>query len=152
MLHNNNMSGNQLKSKTALKNAENLCETRGIRLTDPRRNVLTCLLKAGSPLKAYDIVEKMGDVKPMTVYRALEFLSQNGLVHRIESLNAYIACAESHCAHSDSQYLVCDTCGTVSELHNHDIDHFIASTIKKSGFRLTHKTVELHGTCESCQR
>lgn len=146
------MTGNQPKSRSTLQKAEARCANKGIRLTDQRRNVLACLLKSGKPLKAYDIIETMGDVKPMTVYRALDFLSKNGFVHRIESLNAYIACAESHCAHADSQYLVCDDCGTVTELHNHDIDHFIKNAIKKSGFALTHKTLELHGTCGNCQK
>jgi Fur family zinc uptake transcriptional regulator len=144
----------QPKSKTALKlagtMADTICERRALKLTEPRRNVLVQLLAQAAPMKAYDIVETMGDVKPMTVYRALDFLAQNGLAHRIESLNAYIACAESHCAHADSQYMVCDSCGKVEELHNHDIDKFIAGAIKKTGFTLSHKKMELHGTCGQC--
>lgn len=140
----------QPKWKNALKKAEFLGEKRGFKLTEPRRNALACLLAAEEPMKAYDLIEALG-VKPMTVYRALEFLSANGFVHRIESLNAYVACAESHCAHADSQYLVCDSCGGVSELHNHDIDKFIAGAIKKTGFSPSRKTLEIHGTCGACR-
>jgi Fur family transcriptional regulator, zinc uptake regulator len=141
----------QDKTAKAMQMAEKICMEGGHILTAPRRRVLACLLGTTQPLKAYDIVENLGDAKPMTVYRALEFLSGAGLVHRIESLNAYAPCVEEHCRHTDSQYLVCDFCGKVEELHDHSIDHFIAEKISKSGFALAYKTLELHGRCASCQ-
>lgn len=141
----------QQNTSNALKLAEKLCADKGARLTEPRRRVLACLLENGGPMKAYDIVEAMGDAKPMTVYRALEFLAGSGIAHRIESLNAYISCMERHCHHTDSQYLVCDFCGKVEELHNHAIDNFINEKIGKTGFQLAYKTIELHGRCASCR-
>ena len=150
-LHYNITLKMQENINKSLKLAEKICTDKGARLTDPRKRVLTCLLESGKPMKAYDIVEAMGAVKPMTVYRALEFLSGAGLAHRIESLNAYITCVERHCEHTDSQFLVCDFCGSVSELHNHAIDNFISEKISKSGFQLAYKTMELHGRCASCQ-
>ena len=86
----------------------------------------------------------------MTVYRALDFLSQMGLAHRIESLNAYVPCVEKHCDHKDSQYLICDKCGRVEELHNHEIDNFISKNLAQSGFQLSYKAMELHGRCARC--
>lgn len=142
--------GMQDNRAKALQHAEKLCEERGVRLTEPRRKVLAVLLGKDGPLKAYDIIAAMTGAKPMTVYRALDFLSRTGLVHRIESLNAYIACVERHCEHKDSQYLVCDACGRVEELHNHAIDKFIADRLGPSGFAVTYKTVEIHGTCRAC--
>ena len=133
-----------------LKNIEESLKRKGQRFTAPRKQVLSTLLGAKEPMKAYDVVESIGDVKPMTVYRALDFLAENGLAHRIESLNAYVACAEGHCQHVDSQYLVCDECGKVEELHNHAIDDFIKKKIGNTGFHLTHKTMELHGLCGKC--
>lgn len=125
-------------------------KTRGERLTDPRRRVMAALIKQKSPQTAYMIVEKIKGMKPMSVYRALDFLAAQGLAHRIESLNAYVPCVESHCAHKDSQYLICDDCGKVEELHNHAIDNFIAQSLKKSRFHVTRKTLELHGRCSNC--
>jgi Fur family zinc uptake transcriptional regulator len=122
------------------------------RFTAPRRDVLRALLSGTPPLKAYDLVESMKGVKPMTVYRALDFLVAQGLVHRIESLNSYVPCVERHCAHTDSQYLICDTCGKVEELHNHAIDDYIRKKLAADGFQLAHTTMELHGTCEHCTK
>jgi Fur family zinc uptake transcriptional regulator len=92
----------------------------------------------------------MDDVKPMTVYRALDFLVSQGLVHRIESMNAYAACAESHCHHSDSQYLICTSCENIEELHNHAIEHFLHKEIQSTGFAPSSITMEIHGICKNC--
>ena len=124
---------------------------KGERFTAPRQQVMAALLEYDGIPKAYDIVETMGDVKPMTVYRALDFLVAQGLVHRIESLNAYAACVESHCAHTDSQYLICEKCEKVEELHNHAIDDFIAEQLNKKGFKAQYKVIEIHGVCSACR-
>lgn len=133
-----------------LKKIENDLLAKGEKFTEPRRRVMDALLRADKPQTAYNIIEVAKDMKPMSVYRALDFLSAQGLAHRIESLNAYISCAEKHCAHKDSQYLICDACGRVEELHNHAIDDFILKSLGKSGFTLSHKTMELHGRCARC--
>ncbi len=138
-----------MQDKT-LKKIETSLKERGERFTEPRQRVMTALLNAQAPQTAYDIVGKLKGMKPMSVYRALDFLSAQGLAHRIESLNAYVPCVESHCAHKDSQYLICDGCGSVEELHNHAIDDFIAKSLNKSGFQLHHKVMELRGLCSRC--
>jgi Fur family transcriptional regulator, zinc uptake regulator len=138
-----------MQDKT-LQKIETSLKERGERFTEPRQRVMSALLNAQGPQTAYNIVEKMKDMKPMSVYRALDFLSAQGLAHRIESLNAYVSCVESHCAHKDSQYLICDSCGSVEELHNHAIDDFITKTLSKSGFQLNHKVMELRGLCTQC--
>ena len=139
------------KTAKALKKIEDGLKGKGERFTEPRARVMGALIESDAPMKAYDVVDKMDGMKPMSVYRALEFLSTMGLAHRIESLNAYVPCVESHCAHKDSQYLICDKCGRVEELHNHDIDNFIKKTLAKNGFDLSHKAMELHGVCGRCQ-
>lgn len=140
----------QQKTKKALKQIETRLKEKGQRFTAPRQEVLGTLLEHGEAAKAYDIVEMMNDVKPMTVYRALDFLASQGLVHRIESLNAYAPCVEDHCDHKDSQYLICEKCESITELHNHKVDHMIADEIKKSGFTPKYKTLEVHGICKAC--
>lgn len=141
----------QDKVKTTLKHIEADLKDKGQRFTAPRQEVMGTLLRHGQAAKAYDILEMMGnDVKPMTVYRALDFLVAQGLVHRIESLNAYAPCVESHCDHKDSQYLICDKCENIEELHNHKIDHLIDDELKKQGFIPRIKTMEIHGICRTC--
>ena len=136
----------QEKTAQILERVEKSLLQKGERFTAPRRDVLKALLAGKAPLKAYDVVESM------TVYRALDFLSAQGLVHRIESLNAYVPCVERHCAHTDSQYLICDGCGSVEELHDHAIDDYIRKKIAAEGFKITHKTMELHGSCGRCTK
>lgn len=141
----------QEKTKQTITAIGEKLSEKGERFTDARQNVMAALLEFDAPTaKAYDIVEAMNDVKPMTVYRALDFLVSQGLAHRIESLNAYAPCVESHCAHKDSQYLICEKCEKVEELHNHAIDHFIAEQIAKDGFKINTKVIEIHGLCADC--
>ncbi len=142
----------QAKTKETIAAIEEKLTAKGERFTDARQSVMAALLEFdATTAKAYDIVEAMGNVKPMTVYRALDFLVAQGLAHRIESLNAYAPCVENHCAHKDSQYLICDKCEKVEELHSHAIDDFIAEQTAKDGFKISTKVIEIHGLCSSCQ-
>ncbi len=141
----------QEKTAQILSRVEKSLKAKGERFTKPRRDVLAVLIEGKPPLKAYDIVKAMRGAKPMTIYRALEFLAAEGLVHRIESLNAYLPCVERHCDHTDSQYLICGSCGDVEELHNHAIDDFIRKKVAAEGFQVARKTMELHGTCGDCR-
>ncbi len=143
----------QEKTAQTLEKIEKTLTRRGQRFTSPRREVLRALMTGKEPLKAYDVVGSIKGVKPMTVYRALDFLVAQGLVHRIESLNSYVPCVERHCSHTDSQYLICDRCGKVEELHSHAIDDYIVRKVAAAGgFKVSHKTMELHGTCGRCDR
>lgn len=136
--------------KDMLSKADQHCKSKGWRFTTPRRRVYETLLKSSVPLKAYDVIEEMGDVKPMTVYRALDFLTKVGLTHRLESINAYAVCEVEHCHHTDSQFMICDTCGTIEELHDHALDHNINNAAKSCGFKVSHKALELRGICQKC--
>jgi Fur family zinc uptake transcriptional regulator len=129
------------------------CEAAGQRLTPPRRRVLEMLLKAGQPVKAYDLIATFGDggapAKPPTVYRALDFLSKLGLAHRIESLNAYMACGGGGDGHA-AAFLICDCCGATRE-----IAPTVASEVERlaaaQGYSLTALMVEAHGLCADCR-
>ena len=102
----------------ALSKAAVLCTRRGARLTRLRRRVLELVWQGHAAVKAYDILHELGSAagtaKPPTVYRALDFLMAHGLVHRLESLNAYVGCPDPDAAH-EGQFLICDACGAVSE-------------------------------------
>jgi Fur family zinc uptake transcriptional regulator len=142
----------------ALAQAESLCAARGARLTALRRRVLELVWASHRPRGAYDILEELGDqpgaggrrAAPLTVYRALEFLVGQGLVHRIESLNRYVGCAEPGASHS-GQFLVCDGCGVAFELNDAGITTAISDCAGIRGFRVLRPTVEVHGLCPACQ-
>lgn len=137
----------------ALAKAEASCTRRGLRLTAIRRRVLELVWRNHEPVKAYDLLgvlkaEKKGAAPP-TIYRALEFLQQQGFVHRIESLNAYVGCGEPG-RHMMAQFLICHACGVVAELDDADIGNMIAEKAGRLGFTSKHQTVEIRGLCTGC--
>lgn len=120
---------------SALSKAEALSLERGSRWTEPRRRVYELLLQAGGPVKAYDLMEVYAEgrtAKPPTVYRALEFLEQFGLVHRIASLNAYVACDGDDPAHA-AAFLICDCCGSADAFDPGEV-RTAAATAAANGF------------------
>jgi Fur family zinc uptake transcriptional regulator len=136
----------------AMSAAERRCERRGERLTTPRRRVLQLLLEAKAPLKAYDLVARYDrdgtPATPTTVYRALEFLDRVGLVHRIESLSAYVACRLAEPAHNVG-FLICDRCGAVQEFAPELPDELAAA--RSARYAVETITVEAHGVCAACR-
>ena len=149
--HSHGIGGTTLAAEMAA--AEARCEAAEQRLTQPRRRVLELLLKAGQPVKAYDLIAGFGDdgapAKPPTVYRALEFLERQGFAHRIESLNAYVACrgdADDHAA----AFLICDCCGATREIEPVAARE-IGAIGEAAGYRLTGVTIEAHGLCADCR-
>lgn len=136
-----------------VKDVDAYCKEQGIRFTEPRQHVLEIIAAAKTPMGAYDVLEALGkfikNPKPPTVYRAIEFLNEHGFVHRIESLNAYVACGTDH-RHLGSQFLVCDDCGKVTEAHLCHLPDDLAQQATKEGFQLSRWDAELHGTCKDC--
>lgn len=146
-------SGSAVKIQSLIKTVEAYCAEAGIRFTSPRRFVLEIIASSKMPLGAYDVLERLGsrmdNPKPPTVYRAIDFLREHGFIHRIESLNAYVACGVDH-RHMGSQFLVCDKCGKVAEAHLCRVPEDLAQQVDKAGFTLTRWDAELHGTCKDC--
>lgn len=136
-----------------LARAEALCRERGVRLTDQRKSVLRLLCASDRPLSAYELLDRMrGEVKnpaPPTVYRALDFLLEQGLVHKLESLHAYVGCAHPDHPHA-SQFLICDDCGEVAEVEDTSVARSLKAAGKAIGFRTKRPVVELLGTCAQC--
>lgn len=133
-----------------IKHAIKYCEAQGYRLTPPRMHVFTILVQADKPLGAYEVLEELGQYidnpKPPTAYRAIDFWREHGFVHKIESLNAFVTCCTEH-AHHDTQFLVCDGCQTVEELHAHS--HKDTPPLPK-GFVAKRSFTEIHGVCGDC--
>ena len=134
--------------------AEARCLQRGQRLTPVRRKVLAALLGSHKALGAYDIVERLAPTgvrpAPITAYRALEFLRENGLVHRIESRNAFIACVHNHAAGALVVFLICERCGAVGEASSADVTATLTSAARAVGFTPKSPVLELTGVCTHC--
>ncbi|MBG78149.1 MAG: transcriptional regulator [Alphaproteobacteria bacterium] len=139
--------------KELLTESEKYCADHGLRLTEPRQHVLQILLDADKPLGAYEILQELGayidNPKPPTAYRAIEFWQEHGFVHRIESLNAYTACSAGH-SHSGSQYLVCELCKDVQEIHLCSVPPALAKAMQDKGFSMKFWNAEIHGLCANC--
>jgi Fur family zinc uptake transcriptional regulator len=129
-------------------------------LTKNQSLVFGVLNEAESPVSAYTILDRLRDHgfrAPLQVYRALDKLLELGMVHRLESLNSFVACAhrESQCCgaghgHGTVAFAICDSCGQVSEFHDHDVDHRLAAWAKAKGFRPAKTTIEIRGLCNNC--
>lgn len=137
-----------------LNKAETLCQERGVRLTQQRRAVLSLLCRADKPLTAYEILDLMREVTrnpaPPTVYRALDFLLEQGLAHKLESLHAYVGCSHPEHPHA-SQFLICTDCGDVREMESPALEQSLQSAQDAEGFTTTRQVVELLGTCRHCR-
>jgi Fur family zinc uptake transcriptional regulator len=143
-------------TKRLLDRAEKTCEARGVRLTGLRRQILGLILESESPTGAYDLLERLrasrGPAAPPTVYRTLEFLQEQGLVHRLERLSAFVGCVDAH-GHDQGhpvQFLICRTCHKVTELDDHDLADALAAAAKRAGFSVSGATVEAEGQCRVC--
>ena len=149
--HHHGVAGAALAAE--LDAAEARCVAADQRLTAPRRRVLELLLGAGQPVKAYDLISAFGGegppAKPPTVYRALDFLEKQGFAHRIESLNAYVACRKEADGHA-AAFLICDCCGAAREVEPRLGDD-LAHQAEHAGYEIQAVTVEAHGLCQSCR-
>ncbi len=139
--------------RQALASAEANCARTGAQLTPVRRRVLEILLETHAAMGAYDILARLDHEglgsKPPLAYRALGFLVEHGFAHRIERLNAFIACAHPGASH-DPAFLICRACGKVAEAeapHDGALDR----SARASGFQIEQRVIEVRGLCPSCQ-
>jgi Fur family zinc uptake transcriptional regulator len=130
------------------------CSARGEKLTDQRREVLSMLLSAPGSMKAYELLAEIQKCKPTaappTVYRALDFLVSVGLAHKLESMNAFVACCDFENPHHGVM-LICDRCHGVTELHDDGLAQRLQLEASKIGFAVAPQDVELHGACAACR-
>jgi len=145
--------------REALAHVDALCRARGLRLTPTRRRVFEIVWSSHRPIGAYAILDALaveriragrGRVAPATVYRALDFLLANGLLHRVESRNAYVGCAHPGPGH-DAQLLICEGCGEAAELADAALIGGIDTAAARLGFVVAHVTLEARGLCPHCR-
>lgn len=139
---------------SALATAETLCVQQGQRLTKIRRRALELIWESHRPLGAYQLLAKLAEEgfnsAPPTVYRALDFLLAAGLIHKVESMNAYLGCAHADKAHK-GYFLICDDCHNVMEFDYQDIHTALIAKAAQQGFELRAETIELTGLCAKCK-
>jgi Fur family zinc uptake transcriptional regulator len=157
------------RTEDLLARADAICAGRGAKLTALRRDVLGLILDADTPVGAYDLLDRLrrsrGNAAPPTVYRALEFLGAQGLVHRVERLAAFVGCvshpephphtpadaAPTPHAHTHAvQFLICRSCGRAIELDDYELAHALAAAAARRGFTVGAATIEAEGLCASC--
>ena len=143
---------NQCISST-LKQAETLCLERKILFTQLRKTVFKLIWQSHIPIKAYDILQQLQKkdpaAKPITVYRALDFLLKNNMVHKLESQNTYFGCTHPGELHN-CYFLVCKKCHIVEEGCKSDLLQNIYTNLKQKNFVVEHVTLEIQGLCKNC--
>ena len=137
----------------AIQIADRICAERGVQLTTIRRQVLELIWNSHKATKAYDLLDQMKLVqhsaKPATVYRALDFLLDQGLIHRVESLNAFIGCTCSEQKH-EQLLLICLQCHEVEERPGKRVMQAVSKELSQAEFTPHHKAIEIQGICKYC--
>lgn len=142
-----------------LDEAERACARDGGTLTALRRAVLALILEAEKPLTAYQLLDRLREARPgaapPTIYRALDFLLEHRLIHRISRLNAFIPCQEADGAHGGHahrvQFLICRHCGSVTEIEDAAVLEALAAAARRQGFTPGEAVIELEGVCAACR-
>lgn len=137
-----------------LARAQRICAIRGLRLTPVRRRVLELILAAEQPIGAYALLAELqrerGKLGPPTVYRALDFLLAGKLIHKIESVSAYVACGDAEHPH-ESQFVICEDCGAAEEIRDEEIVESLRRLGEGRGFTIAHPVIEGRGLCPACR-
>ena len=144
------------RAEEALQDADRICRAKGARLTPIRRDVLSALFATHRPLGAYDIAETVAApagrrLAPITIYRALDFLIEQGLVHRLASRNAFVACPHEHGDRDLVAFLICDACGGVDELSTRSLRTAVSHLLDGEGFEPHLQVLEISGRCAHCR-
>lgn len=138
----------------ALESALAECHRQGLKLTKIRQQVLEIIWAQHNPIGAYDVLQKLQEAghkpAPPTAYRALEFLVSAKLIHRIESLNAYIGCPSPNASHQ-CQFYICTDCGHIAEVSNSLVSDALNTSAKELGFECQQPVIEVHGVCQNCR-
>ena len=132
---------------------ERVSRERGLRLTPIRARVLELIAEEGRPIKAYDLLQKIegtGAAAPPTVYRALDFLLANGFIHKLESVNAFVACHHPSTEQHSVPFLICDRCHSAVELEDAQVVAALDERARALGFVPQAQTLEVHGLCARC--
>jgi Fur family zinc uptake transcriptional regulator len=142
--------------RNAIGHAEEISRREGLRFTTQRREVLESLLASHVPASAYDVIDRLAKhgrrLAPISVYRALDFLVENGFAHRIESRNAYVACDRGpECTPEATLFLICDNCGAAGEAASEALGRLVAAETERRAFMPRLRVLEIRGLCARCR-
>ena len=145
-----------LHAEEALARAERVCRERGLRLTPIRRKALEALHADHRAVGAYDLADRISPeggrrLAPISIYRALDFLVEQGFVHRLSSRNAFIACPHGHGVDDVVAFLICEACGGVDEDSSPAMKQTVGAISQERRFAPSHQVVEIVGICEHCR-
>ncbi len=137
---------------------ERRCAEQGLRLTPLRRDVLQLIAAAEGPVKAYELLDRLGRRRasssaPPTVYRALDFLLAHHFIHRLETLNAYVCCVQPDDRHAighSGQFLICERCAQVTEVPAGEIAGSVREAAEREHFTPRKQVIEVYGECRKC--
>ena len=142
-------------SAEALKKAEKLCEINGLKLTKLRKQVLKLIWKKPGYVKAYDLLDELKKIdpsaKPPTIYRTLDFLIENGFVHKLNSINSFVGCFHPK-AHKECYFLICKKCNIYQECCDDSLKDRISKTAIHNNFVISNTTLEIEGHCLDCSQ
>ena len=152
--HRRTVTSEWSSNASLLERADAVCRERGLPFTAPRRSVLEILLKQGRPIGAYDVLRQMQRrvghrVAPPTVYRALDFLAEQGFISKIQSKSLFVPCAHADHPHA-CVFFICEACGSTIEVENRSVEELFAADANALGFRVGKPVVEIQGTCSKC--
>jgi Fur family zinc uptake transcriptional regulator len=142
--------------ETPLRAALTLCRDEGIVLTPGRRRILEILAREGRPLGAYDLIDRVAALTgkrpaPISIYRALDFLLENSLAHRLASRNAYFACGHGHARETPIAFLICESCGSVVEAESGALRGSLKALASEAQFSPRAQVMEVTGLCKACR-
>jgi Fur family zinc uptake transcriptional regulator len=137
-----------------VREVERACNERALRLTPLRADVLRLVADSKNPVKAYDLLARISESRaasaPPTVYRALDFLLENGFIHKLESINAFVACHHPRVRHT-VPFLICDNCHSAIEMEDEKVSHLLDDKARALGFTPLAQVLEVHGLCRDCK-
>lgn len=142
------------KQQTIIHDIESVCKKRNVKLTNQRKIVLAIMVKTARAMSAYDLLDLLKieepKAKPPTIYRALEFLLEQGFIHKVESSNCYIICPYFCRPNHVSILFICDNCKQILERNDAQIEDCLNLLAQQNQFQSKHSIIEIHGTCSSC--
>ena len=146
--------------QSTIKNVVKFCDEQNIKLTAKRKEILSSLLNSEKALSAYDLIKILknqggASIPAMSVYRILDFLENNSLVHKLKLANKYVACSHITCdhGHSSPQFLICNDCDSVKEISvDHQVMTALKSKVKSAGFSLRSPQIEMDCVCSKCDQ
>lgn len=139
--------------ESALELTEKVCKKNNLNFTSQRKSVFKLIWDSHVPIKAYDILSQFQkedpDAKPITIYRSLDFLIENGIIHKIESQNSYMGCTHPGAKHN-CYFTICSKCNLVTEECDSNLLNDVYNNLAKKNFIIKHVTLEIHGLCKNC--